>query len=93
MSAGRRELPARAGWIAANPPYGERLATVEPALRDLADLLRRGTGWQSAVLAPTAVARRLASLAARAVADDPIRTSNGGLHVDLALLVPGVLRS
>ncbi len=86
VTAGRFELPSRSGWIVTNPPYGERLATVEPALRDISELLRRGATWPAAVLAPTPVTRRLASLAGRAIDDDPVQTTNGGLHVDLALL-------
>lgn len=88
VTAGQLQLPARQGWIAANPPYGERLASVEPALRDIAGLLRQGGTWPAAVLAPTPVARRLASLAGRRVAADPVSTTNGGLRVDLSVLDP-----
>ncbi len=86
VTASRLELPARQGWLATNPPYGERMATVEPALRDLADLLRRSPAWPATVLAPTAVARRVATLAGRSVAPGAVQTTNGGLRVDLAAL-------
>lgn len=90
VSAGALVLPSRAGTIAMNPPYGERLRTAEPALRELSTLLQRAAGWSAAVLAPEPVVARLASLSGRVPPTEPgatataIATTNGGLRVVLA---------
>lgn len=86
VSAGALELPDRPGAIVTNPPYGERLRASDPALRDLATLLRRAERWSATVLAPEGLIARLATLAIRTAPSEPVTTTNGGLRVVLGRL-------
>jgi putative N6-adenine-specific DNA methylase len=74
------ELPATAGWIVTNPPYGSRVGG--PDVRDLYDRLgavlrERAGGWHVAMLASreTPVSRLHLPLV------PTLETSNGGIHV------------
>lgn len=76
------QLPARAGWLVTNPPYGERVGG--PDLRNLYDrfgavLRERAAGWHVAVLASrdTPVQRLRLPL------EGSLETSNGGIGVTL----------
>jgi 23S rRNA G2445 N2-methylase RlmL len=79
-SASDLVLPATAGWIVSNPPYGARVGG--PDVRDLYDrfgnvLRERAAGWHVALLASrdTPVARLKLPLVPM------LETSNGGIHV------------
>lgn len=79
-SASDLELPAAAGWIVTNPPYGSRVGG--PDVRDLYDrfgavLRERAGGWHVAMLASrdTPVSRLHLPLV------PTLETSNGGIHV------------
>ncbi|MBI4934273.1 MAG: hypothetical protein HY828_10370 [Actinobacteria bacterium] len=79
-SASDIELPAAAGWIVTNPPYGSRVGG--PDVRDLYDrfgavLRERAGGWHIAMLASrdTPVSRLHLPLV------PTLETSNGGIHV------------
>jgi putative N6-adenine-specific DNA methylase len=74
-------LPARAGWLVSNPPYGHRVGT---DLRNLYDrfgavLRERAVGWHVALLAAhdTPIARMQLPLR------PTLATSNGGIDVEL----------
>jgi len=73
-------LPARAGWIVSNPPYGRRVGGGD--LRDLFDrfgtvLHESAPGWHIALLAPRDVpVSRL-----RVPLSPAMRTTNGGVSV------------
>ena len=83
-------LPARAGWLVSNPPYGHRVGAAAPGgapgndLRNLYDrfgavLRERAAGWHVALLAAhdTPVARMQLPLR------PTLATSNGGIDVEL----------
>lgn len=92
-------LPARPGWIVSNPPYGKRIGGAPvtgapPDLRDLYDrfgavLHERAVGWGVELVvgetppAPDGRPTRPLVDRLRLTVEDRIRTTNGGLAVDL----------
>jgi putative N6-adenine-specific DNA methylase len=81
-SASELSLPARAGWLISNPPYGHRVGG--PDVRDLYDrfgavLRERASGWHVGLMASTdtPVARLHLPLVPE------LSTSNGGIPVSV----------
>jgi putative N6-adenine-specific DNA methylase len=81
--AGEVALPTTPGWVVTNPPYGERLRGVAPAMHQFVDLLTRSPRWRGAVIAPSGlVSAHLAPLHP-AAPDARLSVSNGGIAVQL----------
>lgn len=79
------EPPAGAGWLVANPPYGQRIGETGP-LRNLYAQLgnvarKRCPGWTLAILSPDD--RLQAQLGVPL--EERLRTSNGGIPVRLVV--------
>ena len=76
-------LPREAGWIVTNPPYGVRVsdrAGARDVYAQLGRLLREAPEWRTAVMLADRSLGSAAGVAWRRV----LRTSNGGIPVDVA---------
>ncbi len=79
-------LPSRKGWLATNPPYGQRVGGERSGgdVRNLFDrfgavLRERGIGWKVAVLASEDTPVTRLGLSCTSV----LHTTNGGISVDV----------